>query len=373
MSVMRILHYLPRVRSADGGPVQSTLDLCELLAARGHEVTLLTRDPSDVPKGWRSCESGTPSVAVWSDMNGWAAIREVVRAQDVAHFHNLWTVSVYGISRLARRARVPYVFSLRGTLDDWSMAQSPARKRVYLAVLGNRLLCQAAAVHCTAEAEVAQATRWVTGPRVVVAPNVVRHRAGASGGSADTPEGTVLYLSRLHYKKGPDVLLHAFARLRTTTEWARLVLAGPGEASYVEELKALATDLGVAEMADFLGIVSGPDKERLFAAADVFVLPTSQENFGRVLFEALLAGTPVVTTRGADTWPELQRSGGAVITEREPTAIARAVEGLLRDPDRRAAMGEAGRRWAHGYLDPNSLAEAYEAIYSAAGVPSTEM
>jgi glycosyltransferase involved in cell wall biosynthesis len=114
----------------------------------------------------------------------------------------------------------------------------------------------------------------------------------------------------------------------------------------------------------FPGFVTGQEKVSLYQAADVFVLPTSQENFGFVLFEALAAGTPVVTTRGADTWPELERCGGAVIVPADADAIAEVVGALLDDPERRATMGQCGREWVFGNLDGERVIEAFEQLYA---------
>jgi glycosyltransferase involved in cell wall biosynthesis len=113
----------------------------------------------------------------------------------------------------------------------------------------------------------------------------------------------------------------------------------------------------------FLGFVSGVEKVSLYQAADVLVLPTSQENWGFVLVESLACGTPVVTTKGVDIWPELQSSGGALIVPAEARAMAEAVGGLLSDPARRRAMGEIGRRWVFETLGADRVARGYEAMY----------
>jgi phosphatidylinositol alpha-1,6-mannosyltransferase len=96
-----------------------------------------------------------------------------------------------------------------------------------------------------------------------------------------------------------------------------------------------------------------------------FALPTSQENFGFVFFEALASGTPVVTTRGVDTWEELVGSGGGVVAENNPRAFADALATLLTDPDRAARMGAAGRAWALRHFDHADTISDYEALYRA--------
>ncbi len=109
-------------------------------------------------------------------------------------------------------------------------------------------------------------------------------------------------------------------------------------------------------------MVRGIEKISLYQACDLFVLPTHQENFGLVLPEAMACGTPVITTRGVDIWPELE-SGGATIVDGTPEAIARAIKDLLSDPEALAARGERARRFVCDWLNPTDLAARYEAMY----------
>jgi glycosyltransferase involved in cell wall biosynthesis len=111
-------------------------------------------------------------------------------------------------------------------------------------------------------------------------------------------------------------------------------------------------------------MVTGTDKISLFCAASIFALPTSQENFGFVILEAMSAGVPVVTTKGVDTWPELEASGGALICDSSPAALADCLRSLLRDAPKRAAMGTAARAWALNRLDPAAVIARYEEVYA---------
>src|SRR5690606_10922906 len=126
---------------------------------------------------------------------------------------------------------------------------------------------------------------------------------------------SVLYLSRLHYKKRPDLLLAAGRRLRDLGVRFHLVFAGPCDPAYDTQLREYARDLRIDDLTTFLGMVPAEVKPSLYRACDLFVLPTSMENFGLVYFEALASGTPVLTTRGTDTWRELVESGGGHIVD----------------------------------------------------------
>jgi glycosyltransferase involved in cell wall biosynthesis len=181
----------------------------------------------------------------------------------------------------------------------------------------------------------------------------------------------VLFLSRLHVKKRPELLIEAVAALRDDGIATRLLVAGPGEATYVATLKDLVGRLDLAGVVDFVGPVGGQDKIDLYRSADLFVVPTSQENFGIVFVEALASGLPVVATTGTDIWQELGATGGAAICDldNEPApavALATVMAELLGDPARRRAMGDAGRGGVQDWLDVDQTCRAFAAFYSAA-------
>lgn len=384
---MKIVHYLSRMRLEDGGVTRAVLDLCGALVRRGHEVTLLTFEPRDVPKSWTAGEPGCPSVLTVPAPAGplprlggpaLARVRAGLEDADVLHLHVVWDTVCLQLGRLARRAGVPYVAATHGFLDDWCMAQSPIRKRLYLALGGRRYLEGAAAVHCTAQAERDQSSRWYPRGRPRVVPLIFDHadyeklrgpqlaRDTFAGALPSDGEPVVLYLSRLHHKKGLELLIEAAARLRDDGVSLTTLVAGLGQEQYVESLHRLVEDRGLSGRVAFLGFVSGADKLSLYQAADLFVLPTSQENWGYVLIEALACATPVITTRGVDIWPELEASGGALIVEPAADAIAAAVAELFGDRPRLAAMGDTGRAWVLRELDTDRVLCGYEKLYEEA-------
>ncbi len=398
---MHLVHFIKWLRLRDGGTVRAVLDLCSGLAERGHTVTALSCDDSGVPDSWRDPpKSGLPrSVVIRLADPLWerggrtmesatrdtltqylprASVRaaaEVLRGADGLHLHGVWANCNHQLARLAHRAGVPYTISPHGMLDDWSMSQGAAKKKLHLSLLSRKTLHHARAVHCTAQAELDQAKSHFPNGRGVVIPLLFDAAAfGALPGqgpargafpalASEWPK--VLFLSRLHAKKGVDLLIRALGSSARLGAPFTLLLAGPSDPpDYADSLRTLAREEGVAEHVHFLGMVTGPLKLSLYQAADVFALPTSQENFGYVLYEALACGLPVITTRGVDIWPELQASGGASIVEREERAVRTAIRALLDDPEARQRMGESGRIWALRHLDREATLDAYEAMYA---------
>ena len=270
--------------------------------------------------------------------------------------------------------------SLHGVLDAWCLAQRPVKKRVFMELFARRAMRRAGAVLCTAKAELAQAERWLGASNGRVVPYIFdlsefRDLPGAERAQKLIPAAVkssrkLLYLSRLNYKKGPDVAIRALGLLRKRGVDAHLLMAGTGDAAYVAALEAEAKRSGVTDRVHFLGLVVGDDRLSLFQAADVFLLPTQQENFGFVTVEALACGTPIVTTDGVDIWPELEAGGGSRIVRRGngralDEGIADATAELLKE-DTLEQRGSRGREGVFEWLDGTHVAEQYEDAYQRA-------
>ena len=252
----------------------------------------------------------------------------------------------------------------------WTTGQPTSawlKKRLFHELFGRRFIQQAAHIHCTAVEEQRQASPWLSGAPVSVLPCLIDLEAYRNLAVTDQPPENsppkLLFLGRLHPKKGPDLLIDAVAELRRRTCPVELLVAGEGEPSYEANLKAQASRLGL-DRVKFLGLVTGAAKLALFQSADLFVLPTSQENFGLALIEASACGTPVLTTKGVDIWRELQGSGGT-IADRSVNAFADAIEQLLRDRRQLQEKGRAAREWVFQTLDPQRLLPEYERFYES--------
>ena len=387
---MKIVQYMSRIQLEEGGVVRAVLDLCGALAHRGHELTLLTGDCSDVPQTWLSGGDGLPRAHTPQMRSGLLPrltqqatvdARRIIQEADVLHLHVPWDPICVQLGRIARQAGVPYVVGIHGMLDDWSMQQKALKKRLYLAVKGRRFLEQAAAVHCTAQAERDQSKKWYPKGRPVVlplifdleeyvdlpGPQLAREAFASVIPSADQP--VLLFLSRLHPKKQVELLIEAAGELRRRSVAFKLLIAGTGEEPYEARLRELVKERALTEQVAFVGFVTGKEKVSLYQAAHLFVLPTHQENWGFVLIESLACGTPLITTQGVDIWPELQSTGGAVIADASPVAIADAVAELLADDQRRQAMGVKGRDWVLENLTVERVMDRYEKLYREMRAP----
>jgi glycosyltransferase involved in cell wall biosynthesis len=183
--------------------------------------------------------------------------------------------------------------------------------------------------------------------------------------SADVP--LLAFVSRLHPKKGVEILIDAADLLRKRGVSFKVIIAGAAaeaDRDYETKLREQVTRLNLTDLVQFAGLVTGTEKISLYQAADLFVLPTHQENFGLVLIEAMACGTPVLTTRGTDIWQEIA-GGGATISENNPQAMHQAIVQLLDNPELEA-IGRRGREWALDRFAIDTIALGFEKMYSDA-------
>lgn len=384
---MRIVHYIKTLEPQTGGVVSAVVDLTRALVAEGHHVTLLTHrvgsgalllptrgDTLTIDEGGTLSDLG---IAAPATVRRW---RTHVARADVAHLHYVWSPGAYQVARLARRAGRPYVVSTHGMLSDWSMAQRRTKKTVYFHAILGRLLRGSAGVVCTSESELAQVSRRV-GLRTTVRylPNLFDTSPYATAPDPSLARSTwphladdvlqLLFLGRLHRQKGVDKAVDMLAALTGQGHDAHLTVAGSWGATQQEYRRAVEESIarqGLSDLVHFVGFVSGEAKASLFAAADVFVLPTALESFGYVIYEALASGTPALVSYGVDAWQELARTGCVLVATADGAAFARAVLEHGLDRRRFREVGEGGRRWVLEQFGGTSAVDAHTALYSTA-------
>ena len=364
---MRILHWLELWWRNVGGPVRSVTDLAAAMRRRGHEVLIATADPRDAPPAW--LESPEPRmVAIHGgtlgrlSREGRMQVRELLQSVDCVHLHGVWERSTNQIAREASAAGVPYIQSLRGMLDYAAMAYHPIRKRLFLAAVAGQTLREAAAIHCTASGEASQAQRWIHREPLVI-PNLLDLRELLSLERRESADPRILYLGRIHPTKGLAILVEAVAVLAARGLRVAVDVAGEGEPSYIESIRALVRRHRLEDAVCLHGHADDATRTTLLSQAWMLASPTEKENFGNALFESLAAGVPVVATRGLDAEAELEASGGTCLVDRNAECFAHAIERLVRDSAERGRLGESARQWSEAHMHPDLVASRFEQAY----------
>jgi glycosyltransferase involved in cell wall biosynthesis len=262
----------------------------------------------------------------------------------------------------------PLVISPRGMLEPWSLRQRTLLKHLALHTWEGRNLAACRLLHATAPAEANQLRALGFDQEIVIAPNPITLPGGPLPRSGER-ERTLLFLSRFHPKKGPDLLLQAWATLQTTFPAWTLELRGPNPDGYRAQLEIQAAALGLKERVIFGEAVHGAERDELFRRVGLFVLPTHSENFGNVVGEALACGLPVITTTGAP-WEGMREHGCGWWIELGVESLAAVLrEALALSDQERADMGVAGQAWIKRTFAPEAVAsqmiQAYQRLTDA--------
>ena len=347
MSVLSIVHTIARLAHAEGGPARSVAALCRSLAEEGARIEIVTGeagfDPgvpvraSGVGRRWGRVQ---PRPGPFARLLG---ERLAATGARVVHDHGIWLDSNRAAARASPKGSVARIVSPRGMLSEWSLAHRRWRKRIAWRAYQQRDLEAADALHATSGLEAEEIRAAGIGVPIAIVPNGVDlpPMAGSDAGAPDRTR-SFLFLSRIHPKKGLETLVEAWGVARPAG-W-ELVIAGPDERGHRAEIERRARGLGADSGIRFRDAVPDREKWDLYGTADVFVLPTSSENFGAVVAEALASSVPAITTRAAPWSPLVEHGCGWWIEAGvEPLAAAIREAAELPDADRRE-MGWRGRR-----------------------------
>jgi glycosyltransferase involved in cell wall biosynthesis len=384
--VHHVLHVIPYMDPRAGGPPVVVRRLARLAETRGWDARVLTtalycddvqgleeRLSVDVPAIILSSRSRLG--AILSPRTLLATVSELKRGIEVVHFHGLWSPWMTWAAACCRRLALPYVVMPHGMLDPQSVRRRGFMKRSYIAVAERRMLSAASRIIFTTSEEERLARELVPwlplGAIVPLAPDLPS--SNISQGRAlflDTfPQlretRNVLFLGRIHEKKGPDRLIMALPQVVQSIPAAMLIMAGTGTDSYLARLKSQAVKLGVADKIVWTGSLEGSVKLGGFAASEIFVLPSRQENFAITVAEAMAVGLPVIVSDRVNTCKMiLDADVGIVIADLDiEKQLARSIAGLLGDTRRAKAMGERGQAYAARELTWGRSADAMYRTY----------
>ena len=382
---MRILHvvptYLPATRY--GGPIVAVHSLCRALAARGHAVEVFTTSidgPVDTAVPYdRPVMLDGVKVRYFASHRlrrlSYApalmqALRREIAGADVVHLHSAFLWPTWRAARLSRKRRIPYVISPRGMLVKALIAsRNRLIKSAWIALIERSSLEQAAAIHATSAIEAGEIQKfgWRL-PRIAVVPNgvdAIDDKASQGAPAVDIAalagqQPLVLFFGRLAQVKGLDRLLRAFAR----TQRGTLAIVGNDYEGLAAGLSEMARQLQIDDRVRIVPrTITDAEKECMFAAARVFVLPSYSESFGNVVLEAMQRGLPVIVTPEVGAAEVVKESGGGLVAGGDAQSLGGAIDRLTEDAATSSAMGEAGRRHVSERYGWNSVAARMETLY----------
>jgi glycosyltransferase involved in cell wall biosynthesis len=370
---MRILHVIASANPEDGGPIEGVRLLSEVLAETGHIRKIVSLDSPDADwvktfpitvhaigdqgQSNRRRFSRLPWVRYGYTRALIPWLKQNSSKYDGIIINGLWNYAAFASRWALDPKTTPYVVFTHGMLDPWFRRTYPVKtivKQIFWWFVEGPLLARAKWVLFTTEEErrLARGSFW---------PYRCNEKVIGYGTLADVadPRGRreafyrmmphlehqrfLLFLSRIHPKKGCDLLIRAFATVARHDPKLQLVMAGPDQIGWTAELKKLASALGVEKRISWPGMLTGAVKWGAYRACEAFVLPSHQENFGIVVAEAMACGKPVLITNKVNIWREIERCGGGIVASDTQDGIENLLRGFCNlSPSERDAMGRSG-------------------------------
>lgn len=387
MKILQVISSFPPAYSY-GGPAKMAYDTSKYLVKKGHEVTVYTTDVYDSESRLKYKENpmimdGITVYHFKNISNNLAkqnvsvapmmalALSKNINKFDVVHINEYRTLQAKFVQYYAKKYGVPYILQPRGAAPVTSKCN---QKKIFDLLFGHDVIKDATKIIATSRIESNQycdVFPEFNYEKVVHIPNPIDLEAYSKLPQKgefkkkfciDENEKIILFLSRIHERKGADLLIEAFSDLKRELNNVKLVIAGPDE-GYLDELKSIANRLNLENHIIFPGPLYEKDKINAYVDADVFVLPSKDhyESFGNVVLEALACGTPVIVTNvcGVTEWID----GLAYVVESDPSQIKNAILDILSDEISSEKLSMDGKNVINNKFGSSVIASQIENIY----------
>lgn len=347
---LKILHVIPSVSPVRGGPSKAIFEMvASLQSNKNISVEIATTNDDgpnllDVPLNQKVTYNGasvyffnrfSPSVAPVREFSFSIGLTkwlwQNIQNYDLVHIHAIFSYPPTIAMAIARQKKVPYIVRPLGQLCEWSLEQSALRKKIYLGLIERKNLNNCQRLHLTSSQEQEECERLNLDSNSFILP----HGLNLSQQISDSrrllrehfqlpqDEPIVLFLSRIHPKKGLDHLIPALKTIANRR--FTFILAGNGEPDYEQQVKALIADNGLEQRTIMPGFVEGELKDLLLQGSDIFALTSYSENFGVAVLEALAAGTPALVTPGVALAAEVKNNQLGYVVAQNKDDIADAL------------------------------------------------
>ncbi|MDE5417556.1 glycosyltransferase [Labilibaculum sp. DW002] len=356
---MKVIHIVGSLDKGAGGPSRSVPQTCQQLSNSEIQIELVARG-SENP-----VEVNTNSFFKLT----FRSMKQLLlfglklsnKEVDLIHLQHVWDPYIHVMARISRFKGIPYVITPRGMLEPWIMQHNPWKKKLGMFLYQRRDLKKALAIHATCEAETESVCQLGFTNPITIIPNGI-DLSTVPEPKIDYGTKKMVFLSRIHEKKGIELLLEAW-KILNVMEWV-LEIAGEGDADYISELKEKIKSENIPNV-QLVGAQYGDSKWSFLKSADVFVLPTYSENFGIVVAEALVMGVPVITTHGTP-WQELESNKCGWWIDLSVKNLAQALqEAITKSPEELNKMGLCGKQLVAEKYDIKAVAKNMKEFYTS--------
>ena len=298
---MKVLTFITSISLNGGGPSRSVPMLVKGLAEVGVDITLMTYWSDDM--NTHALDGTSAKLKILRPNFSRSQMEEYIISEkfDVIQLQSMWDLRYHIVAKTARKHRIPYIITPRGMLEPWCLSQKKWKKKLAMTLYQMKDIKRSACVFTTAEMEALHVRDLGVDVPMVVIPNGIEADGYPCRISKDKVKKQILFLSRIHIKKGIELLIDAFDRIikknADMDDWT-VAIVGNGEEGYIRELKRKVEDLNLRDKVKILAPVFGDAKVKLYQESSIFCLPSYSENFGMVIAEAMSCGVPCITTNG---------------------------------------------------------------------------
>ena len=352
---MKILFVIESLDPSLGGPSVSAPSTAAAIASVGNEVVIAYQEQIGKPLDKDLLVDTIPNFKLVKcialplargSSSGAKELGELVREADFLHLQGMWRPILYRAASIARKASIPYALSPRGMLDPWSLAQKGYKKRIALKLCWRKILNDAEFIHALNKDEARLLQPLNLKARVEIMPNGIFQKTYArlpaqgefyANNPAINSRPYILFLGRLHYKKGLDYLIDAYSIFCKSNSSVDLVIAGPDD-GLLAKVMSRVDSLGLGNRVHIMGPLYGVEKLKVYVDASCFCLPSRQEGFSMAITEAMACHLPVVISNRCN-FPEVGEAGVGIVVDLKPAEIAKGLLWMFEDEDRAKSLG----------------------------------
>lgn len=365
---IQVNHVISSIDVLSGGPSYSVTQLNNFINKIGLQSTIstfITNSPL-IP-----FEIDNNIFSIKNNLLKYQNLKKLISDQidlkkiNILHGHGIWQFPIHLTTKIARRKQIPYIISPRGMLEPWALNTHKWKKKIAMWSYQYKDLANANCIHTTSQMEAENICNLGFKNPIAIIPNGIdTSDFPLKSKKNSNDKNTLFFLSRIHPKKGIELLIEAWPQIDNKQRqcW-QVEIAGNGEEIYIDSLKRLIESKGLQKEIKIIGPQFGESKSEAYHRADLFILPTYSENFGIVVAEALACGVPVITTQGTP-WEELNTHNAGWWIEIGVQPLVKALnEAMQLSKEQRKKMGQNGRKLVEEKYSIEAVAKQMAQLY----------
>ncbi|KXX72552.1 glycosyltransferase [Flammeovirga sp. SJP92] len=353
---MKILNVIASLDKSAGGPSRSVPTTCNGISHLGTHITLLS-NKSDNPVKISKNKNFEVIFLGYTQLIIFCLFKLKNNKFDLIHLQHIWHPYTAIVTFFSKLYNIPYLITPRGMLEPWIMNKNPIKKKIALFLYQKNDLKRANCIHATCELEKNNIQKVISHDSIKIVPNGLDLSKVPSEKQSYNNK-KVVFLSRIHQKKGIELLIEAWKKI--DTDW-KLEIAGDGEANYIKSITEKINNSN--SNIEYVGAVYGTEKWDFIKSSDIFILPTYSENFGIVVAEALSVGVPVITTKGTP-WNDLNVNKCGWWIDLSIDNLADTLQQAINtSPDELREMGKNGIKLITSNYDIKQISKRINTLY----------